>query len=151
MTTRGFEFAYDLSGAGATPVIRDFPVDGTGAYVIGDLCLINSDGQLARVTGSTTEVTAVIQEARTSGSDGDKLKAAIITSSQVWRCSMDAASTAAKAFYDKAIDTVDHNTIDADDLTNGRMMLVDGDSLDDDGNVLAYVTFRVPSLGNALS
>ena len=150
MATRGFEFAYMIDGSNATPVIRDFAVDGTGAYAVGDLTLVNSDGQLARVTGSTTEVTAVIQEARTSGTDGALLKAAIITHTQVWRCSMDATSTLAQEFYDKLIDTVDHNTIDADDLTNGRMMLVDTDT-DDESNVLAYVTFRVPSAGNALS
>jgi len=139
-----------IDGSNATPVIRDFAVDGTGAYAVGDLTLINSDGQLARVTGSTTEVTAVIQEARTSGTDGALLKAAVITSTQVWRCSMNATSTLAQEFYDKLIDTVDHNTIDAGDLTNGRMMLVDTDT-DDESNVLAYVTFRVPSAGNALS
>jgi len=150
MATRGFEFAYMIDGSNATPVIRDFAVDGTGAYAVGDLTLVNSDGQLARVTGSTTEVTAVIQEARTSGTDGALLKAAIITHTQVWRCSMDATSTLAQEFYDKLIDTVDHNTIDADDLINGRMMLVDTDT-DDESNVLAYVTFRVPSAGNALS
>ena len=150
MATRGFEFAYMIDGSNATPVIRDFAVDGTGAYAVGDLTLVNSDGQLARVTGSTTEVTAVIQEARASGTDGALLKAAIITHTQVWRCSMNATSTLAQKFYDKLIDTVDHNTIDAGDLTNGRMMLVDTDT-DDEGNVLAYVTFRVPSAGNALS
>lgn len=150
MSTRGFEFAYMIDGSNATPLIRDFPVDGTGGYEVGDLTLVNSDGQLAKVTGSTTEVTAVIQERRASGSDGDLLKAAVITSLQVWRCSMDAASTTAKEFYDKTIDTTDHNTIDADDLSNGRMMLVDTGT-DDEGNVLAYVTFRVPSAGNALS
>jgi len=139
-----------IDGSNATPVIRDFAVDGTGAYAVGDLTLVNSDGQLARVTGSTTEVTAVIQEARTSGTDGALLKAAIITHTQVWRCSMNATSTLAQKFHDKLIDTVDHNTIDAGDLTNGRMMLVDTDT-DDEGNVLAYVTFRVPSAGNALS
>lgn len=150
MASRGFEFAYMIDGSNATPVIRDFPVDGTGAYAYGDATLANSDGQLARVTGSTTEVTAIIQENRTSGTDGAMLKAAIVTNTQVWRCSMDATSTAAKAFYDKTIDTVDHNTIDADDLSNGRMMLVDTGT-DDEGNVLAYVTFRVPSAGNALA
>lgn len=151
MASRGFEFAYMEDGSNATPKIKDFPVDGTGAYAVGDLCLQNSDGQLAKVTGSTTEVTAVIMEARSSGSDGGMLKAAIITNTQVWRCSMDATSTAAVPYYTKTLDTVDHNTIDADDVTNGRMMPVDVSSLDSDGNVLAYVTFRVPSVGNALS
>jgi hypothetical protein len=149
MATRGFEFAYSFDGS--TPTILDFPVDGTGAFAVGDLVLVNSDGQLARVTGSTTEVTAIIQEARASGSDGDLLKAAVISSQQVWKCSMDDTSTAAVAFYTKTLDTVDHNTIDADDVTNGRMMPVDVSQLDDEGNVLAYVVFRVPSLGNALS
>jgi hypothetical protein len=149
MATKGFEFAYSFDGS--TPTIRDFPVDGAGAYDVGDLTLVNSDGQLARVTGSTTEVTAVIQEARASGADGDYLKAAIVSSQQVWRCSMDAATTTAVDWYTKLLDTVDHDTIDADDVSNGRMMPVDTTQLDDDGNVLAYVVFRVPSLGNALS
>lgn len=151
MATKGFEFAYMIDGSDSRPTIRDFEVDGTGAYAVGDLCLINSSGQLARVTGSTTEVTAVMQEARASGSDGDKMKAAIITLGQVWRCSGDATTTTAEPFYDKTIDTVDHNTIDADDLSNGRMMAVDVSQTDDDGNVLFYVMFRVPSAGNALS
>lgn len=147
MSSRGFEFAYMLDGSNATPVNRDLPVDGTGAYGIGDLCLLNSDGQLARVTGTTTEVSAVIQEARASGSDGDLLKASIITRNQVWRCSMDATSTAAVVGYTKTIDTTDHNTIDADDVANGSMILVDTDT-DGDGNVLAYVVFADTSFGN---
>ena len=149
MATQGFEFAYSLLGGNYTPVIRDFAVDGTGAYNKGDLCVINSDGQLARVTGSTTEVTAVIQETRTSGSDGDIMKAAIITPTQVWRCSMDAATTTAVVYHTKTLDTVDHKSIDADDITNGRMMPVDVSQKDGAGNVLAYVTFRVTSVGNA--
>lgn len=147
MSSRGFEFAYMLDGSNATPVIRDLPVDGSGAFGIGDLALLNSDGQLARVTGSTTEVSAILQEVRASGSDGDVMKAAIITRGQVWRCSMDATSTAAVVGYTKTIDTVDHNTIDADDITNGAMILVDTDT-DDDGNVLAYVVFADTSFGN---
>lgn len=149
MSTRGFEFAYSFDGS--TPTIRDFPVDGTGAYAVGDLCVVDADGQLAQAGDATIEATAVIQEARASGADGDLLKAAIISSQQVWRCSMDAATTAAVAWYTKTLDTADHNTIDADDLVNGRLMPVDLSQLDDDGNVLAYVVFRVPSLGNALA
>ena len=148
MATRGFEFAYQLDGSTATPVIRDLPVDGTDAYAIGDLCLINSDGQLARVTDGTTEVSAVIMEARSSGSDGDELKAAILTREQVWRCSMDASSTAFVVGYTKTIDTVDHNTISATDETGGGMILVDASETDDEGNVLAYVVFADTTFGN---
>lgn len=147
MATRGFEFAYTLDNSNATPLIRDFAVDGTGTYSVGDLTLINSDGQLARVTGSTTEVTAVIMESRISGSDGDLLKAAIIQRNQVWRCSMDASSTSAVVGYTKTLDTVDHNTIDADDVSNGSMILVETDT-DGDGNVLAYVVFADTTFGN---
>jgi len=140
MASRGFEFAEMADGSNATPVIRDMPVNGTGAFAYGDLCLANSDGQLARVTNTTSEVTAVIQEARSSGSDGDELRAAIITSKQVWKCSMNASSTAFKVGYTKTIDTVDHNTVSATDSTGGKMILWDTGT-DDDGNVLAYVIF----------
>jgi hypothetical protein len=97
-------------------------------------------------------VTGVIQEefaaaAITAGTT--KAKLAIITRNQVWRCSMDAASTTMVAGYDKTVDTTDCNTIDADDPTNGRMILVDASTLDDDGYVLAYVVFSDTTFGNA--
>ena len=147
MATRGFEFAYMVDGSNATPLIKDLPVNGTGAFAAGDLTVLAS-GELNRVTGSTTEVSAVMQEARSSGSDGALMKAAIITPNQVWKCSMDASSTAAVVGNTKTIDTVDHNTIDADDLVNGSMILFDTGT-DDDGNVLAYVIFSDTSFGNA--
>ena len=77
-------------------------------------------------------------------------KAAIITRNQVWRCSMDASTaTTAIVGYSKKLDTVDKNTIDADDITNGAMILVDKDSTDDGGNILAYVVFSDTTFGNA--
>ena len=100
----GFEFAYNLDGSNKGPLIRDLPVDGAGAYAIGELVLLNSDGQCAKVTANAGEVTGVIMEARASGSDGDELKVAIITRNQVWRCSMDDTTTAAVKGYTKTID-----------------------------------------------
>ena len=153
MATRGFEFAYMLDGSNAVPVVRDFTLGAAAAHKVGDLMLMQSDGYIDQVTGTTTEVTFIMQEAVAAAAitaGTTKAKAAIVTNFQVWRCSMDATSTTAVPFYDKTIDTADCNTIDADDLSNGRMMLV-ATGTDDDGNVLAYVTFRVPSAGNALS
>ena len=139
-----------LDGSNATPLIRDLPVHGTGAYGSGDLVLLASDGQVARVTGTTTEVSGIMQEDRAAsvGADGDKMKVAIIVRNQVWRCSMSASTTAAVVGDTKTVDTVDHNTIDAADTTDGKMILVDASTLDDDGNVLAYVVFSDTSFGN---
>lgn len=151
MATRGFEFAYMLDGSNATPVIRDFTLGAAAAHLVGDLMLMQSDGYIDAVTGTTTEVTCIMQEAFTAAqvtAGSTKGKAAIITRNQVWRCSMDAASTAAVVGNTKKIDTVDKNTIDADDLTNGAMILVDTD-VDDEGNVLAYVVFSDTTFGNA--
>ena len=153
MASKGFEFAYMIDGSNAVPAIRDFTLGVAAIHLVGDLMVIKSDGYIDAVTGSTTEVTCVMQEAKTvaqvtAGTTAGK--AAIITTGQVWKCSMDAATTAAEKFYDKTIDTVDKNTIDADDTTNGRMILIDTGT-DDDGNVLAYVSFGVTSVGNALS
>jgi hypothetical protein len=116
-------------------------VDGTGAYAKGDLLVVNSDGQLAKAAAGVSEVTAVCQEARTSGSDGDKLKVAIIRPGQVWKCSADAASSAGKVGYTKTINIVDENTIDATPATGGSLILVDATELDDAGNVICYVMF----------
>jgi hypothetical protein len=148
MATRGFEFAYMLDGSNATPLIRDMAVNGTGAFAIGDLTLADSSGQLARVTSTTTEVTAVIQEARTSGTDGAYLKAAIITRNQVWKCSTAGTSTSFVIGYTKTIDTVDHNTISHSDSTGGKAVLVDTGT-DDDGNTILYVVFSDTTFGNA--
>ena len=150
MATVGFEFAYMLDGGSGTPVIRDLPVHGTGAYAVGDLVVVNGSagGEVVRVTSTTTEVTGVMQEARTSGSDADLMKVALIVREQVWRCSMDASSTAFVVGYTKTIDTTDHNTISATDSTGGAMILVDKSTLDDDGNVLAYVVFSDTTFGN---
>lgn len=150
MATRGFEFAYMLDGSNATPVIRDWPMvaDASG-YVAGDLLVIDSNGRADKATGSMDEVAAVCQETETSAvSNDDELKIAILTRNQVWRCSTDATSCAGVKGYTKTVDLVDENTIDADDLTNGSMILVDTDT-DDDGNVLAYVVFSDTTFGNA--
>jgi hypothetical protein len=151
MATRGFEFAYMLDGSNATPVIRDFTLGAAAAHLVGDLMLMQSDGYIDAVTGTTTEVTCIMQEsfAATDVTAGTTLgKAAIITRNQVWKCSMDATTTAAVVANTKTLDTVDKNTIDADDTSNGAMILVDASGLDDEGNVLAYVCFADTSFGN---
>jgi hypothetical protein len=151
MTTRGFEFAYMLDGSNATPLIRDFTLGVAAAHLVGDLMLVQSDGYIDAVTGTTTEVTCVMQEAVAAAditAGTTKAKAAIITRNQVWRCSMDATTTALLVGYTKKVDTADKNTLDADDGTNGNAILVDASELDDDGNVLAYVVFADTTFGN---
>jgi hypothetical protein len=141
-----------LDGSNATPVIRDFTLGAAAAHLVGDLMLVQSDGYIDAVTGTTTEVTCVMQEAFSSGevTAGTTLgKAAIITRNQVWRCSSD-ASTATTALIgtSKKIDTVDKNTIDASDITNGAMILVSKDTTDDAGNLIFYVVFADTTFGN---
>lgn len=150
MATRGFEFAYQLDGSKATPVIRDFVLGQSTAYLVGDLVLIQSDGYADKVTVTTSEVTGVMQEAfavadLTAGTTVGKV--AIITHDQVWRCSMNATTTAKYVGFTKTIDTVDANTISATDSTGGAMILVDKSETDDDGNVLAYVVFSNTTFG----
>ena len=160
MATRGFEFAYKVDGSPGTPVVRDFILGVAADHLVGDLMLVQSDGFIDAVTGTTTEVTCVMMEKVltadvTAGTT--KAKAAIITRNQFWRCSTDAA-TAATALIGtvKLWDTADKNTIDADDVTNGAMIVAEGEPspadisgrLDDDGNVIGYVIFADTSFGN---
>lgn len=140
-----------LDGSGATPVIRDFTLGVAAAHLIGDLMLMQSDGYIDAVTGTTTEVTCVMMEsvaaaAITAGTTQGK--AAVITRNQVWRCSSDASSVSAVNYYTKTQDTVDKNTLDADDVSNGAMAVVDQSILDADGNVILYVVFLDTSVGN---
>jgi len=150
MSSRGFEFAYNLDGSPGTPVIRDFTLGAAAAHLVGDLMLMQSDGYIDAVTTTTTEVTCVMMEAFAAAAvtaGTTKGKAAIITRNQVWKCSMDAATTAFIVGNTKTIDTVDKNTISATDSTGGAMCLVDT-GVDDDGNVLAYVVFLDTTFGN---
>lgn len=151
MATRGFEFAYMLDGGSGTPLIRDWAmaVD-AGGLEQGDLMTIDSSGRAVQVTTGTGEVLGVVTE-RDAGSvaAGDLLKMEIITREQVWRCSMDDSSHSGKKGYTKRFDTVDQNTVDASDLTTGSLIyLHDGDSLDDDGNVIGYFVFANTTFGN---
>lgn len=151
MATRGFEFAYMLDGSNATPVIRDFIMSTAAAHKVGDLMVIESDGDLTQAAATATEMTAVCMEAAAAAditAGTTKLKCAILTRNQVWRCSADAATVSGKVGYTKANDIVDCNTIDADNVDHGSICLVDTSSLDDDGNVLVYCTFADTTFGN---
>jgi len=152
MASRGFEFAYMLDGSGATPVIRDFTLGVAAAHLVGDLMLVQADGYIDAVTTPAAEVTCIMQEAIASAdvTAGTTVgKAAIITRNQVWRCSMNAATTAFVVGVTKTVDTVDKNTLSSTDSTGGKAILVDASTLDDDGNVMAYVVFSDTSFGNA--
>lgn len=152
MSTRGFEFAYMLDGSPSTPKQIDFILGVAAAHLVGDLMLIQGDGFIDAVAGSIDEVTCIMTEPVAAGdiTAGTTLgKAHVITRNQVWRCSMDAATTTGvKNGFTKTMDTVDKNTIDADDITNGSMTLVDTGT-DDEGNVLGYVVFSDTTFGNA--
>ena len=151
MASRGFEFAYQLDGSNATPLIRDFILSTAAAHKVGDLMGMETDGDITAVTTSTGEVTCIMQEAVASAdvtAGTTTAKAAIITSQQVWRCSMDASSTALVVGYTKTADTVDANTLDADASTGSGLILVDVSNTDDESNVLAHVVFGDTTFGN---
>ena len=147
MATRGFEFAYMLDRSGATPLIRDWPI-GTIDANMGDVLTIDSGGYGTAVGTATTEVLGVLME-DTGGtvSSYAEYKVALASREQVWRCSMDADSSAFVVGYTKTVQFVDGNTIDADGETSGAMILVDTDT-DDDGYVLGYVVFHDTTFGN---
>ena len=143
MASRGFEFAYMLDGSNATPLIKDWPMAAdTAGYKKGDALVMDSLGRADKAANNATEIFAICQESDTTSVSADEnLKVAIATRGQVWRCSMDASSTSLVKGYDKAVDIVDENTVDADGSGSGGLILFDTDT-DDDGNVLAYVAFN---------
>lgn len=151
MATRGFEFVGTLDGTNAVPVTRDFTLGVAAAHKIGDAMKIQADGYIDQVAGSIDEITCVMMEAVAAAditAGTTQAKAAIVTSNQVWRCSADASTAAtAVAWAVKTLDTVDANTIDADDVTNGSLMPVGTEGLDSDGNLIIQVVFCETSLG----
>lgn len=141
MSSQGFEFAYSLDNS--TPLIKDWPMvaDASG-YAKGDLLICDSAGRADKAANNATEAFAVCQETKTTAvSNDDELKVAIVTRSQVWRCSMDAASTALIKGYNKTVDITDENTVDADGSGSGILILIDTGT-DDESNILAYVVFN---------
>lgn len=143
MATQGFEFAYSLDGS--VPVVRDFEVDGTGTYGVGDLVVLAS-GQLVKAANTVSTVAAVLQEARSSGSDGDKLKAAIITNQQVWRCTFDATTFSASLGI-RTQDIASSRRLDADDAANGSLAVIDVVDDPHDTNPIGYVVFTNVQFG----
>lgn len=144
MATNGFEFAYSLDGS--TPVVRDFPVSGTGTFGVGDLVVLSS-GKLAKAANTVSTVAAVMQEGRTTGADGDLMKAAIITNAQVWRCSFDAATYSASIGV-RLQDIASSRLLDADDATNGSLALVEARTDPHDASyAVGYVVFTNVQLG----
>jgi hypothetical protein len=152
MASRGFEFGYMLDGSNATPVIRDFILSTAAAVAVGDLLVIETDGDLTKAAATATEVTAVAQEAIAAAAvtaGTTKIKCAIITTrNQVWRCSMDADHTTWVIGYTKAGDITDCNTLDHDNVDHGPCCLVDTGT-DDEGNAVGYVNFLDTTFGNA--
>jgi hypothetical protein len=150
MATRGFEFAYMLDGSNATPLIRDVTLGVAVAHKVGDLMQVQADGYVDHVAGSIDEVTCVMMEAVAAAdvtAGTTTAKAAILTRNQVWRCSSDATTAATALFGLKLWDTVDANTIDADDVSNGSMTVVDTSTTDDEGNLVGHVIFSDTTFG----
>jgi hypothetical protein len=143
MATNGFEFAYSLDGS--VPVVRDLPVTGTNTYKSGDLVVLSS-GKLAKVSNSVSTVSAVLQESRESGADGDLMKAAIITTAQVWRASMDAATYSASIGAETQ-DVAGSRLLDANDASGGSLALVEVRDDPHDTNPIGYVVFTNVSFG----
>lgn len=151
MASRGFEFAYMIDGSNATPVIKDFILSTAAAVAVGDAMVIESDGDLTKAAATATEFTAIAQEAIAAASvtaGTTKIKCAILTRNQVWRCSADASTMSGVEGYTKTNDIVDCNTIDADNVDHGSLIIVDKSQLDTDGNVLCYVVFADTTFGN---
>lgn len=152
MSTRGFEFAYCLDGSGATPVIRDFILGVSADHLVGDLMLVQADdGFINAVTNTTTLVTCIMQEKFASAdvtAGTTKGKAAIITREQVWKCSSDDSSVDGIIGYSKLQDTQDKNTLDANDISDGRAIIVENTATDEEGNIILYVVFSDTTFGN---
>lgn len=147
MASRGFEFAYMLDGSNGTPMIKDWEMaaDASG-YMKGDILFCDSLARADKAANNQTSFFAVCQETKTTAVTADDLlKVAILTRGQVWKCSMDATTTAIKQVYDKTVDIVDENTVDADGSGSGGLILFDTGT-DDDGNVLAYVAANITDL-----
>jgi len=151
MTTRGFEFAYNLDGTNAPPVIRDFTLGVSAAHKKGDVLVIQSDGFVDQSAGTLKEATCIMMEDLSAAqvtAEVTKAKAAIVTTNQVWRCSSDAATAAtALPWAIKRLDIANARTIESADITNGSLMPVEFGGLDSAGNLIIYVVFTKPTLG----
>ena len=153
MASRGFEFDSMLDRSGATPRVFAFVLGVAADHLIGDLMAVQSDGFIDATTASIGEVTCVMAEQIDTAditAETTTGKAWVLTRNQVWRCSTD-ATTAATALvgFTKTWDIADKNTIDADDITNGSMIVLERTQTDDEGNILGLVVFDDCTFNNA--
>lgn len=145
MSGRGFEFAYMLGGETGNLRALDWPmVADTAGYKAGDLLVMDTAGRADKAaTGTDDTVFAVCAETDTSSVAEDaNLKVVPISPHQVWKCSTDdTAITNSVVGYTDTVTIVDENTVDADGHTGGCMVIHETGT-DDEGNVVAYVSFQ---------
>ena len=140
LASRGFNYAYHLSGSGAQgPVVMDFPVAGSTGRV-GDLVVFAS-GEQALAAANATSVVGVVMESWVGAAAGDLRKVAVIQPGQVWACLVDGAAIAATAVGTKTVNIASAYQVDTTPLTGGTLILVDVDS------TVAYVTFASIAFG----
>lgn len=132
-----FTFKYNLDGSNNPPTVKKLPVAASQTLVVGDLVVLSS-GQIAKASGSVTEVIGVMAEASTNAAAATMLQVYIIQPSQVWNATADASATSS-VLQGKAFDINSDQTIDIGDTAGGCIRIVETVSSATDVNVVFSV------------
>lgn len=144
MPTQGFEFAWNMDGTNRVPAAIPMPINGTTAIKKGDALVVNSAGKLIPIVAGVTEVTAIaLQDRPAAGAvDGDIISVSLVRKEYQYRCSANAASTSGvNNGFNKTMDVTDQRTVKVSATTGGTLILWNKDTLDEAGNIKAYVSF----------
>lgn len=118
-----WKYVYSLDGSNTPPPIKDVALAGSQTVVAGDL-LVSSSGYLAKAGNTSPNIVAIAQEAATSSTEGDLIKAEILSEIHVIRGTADADATAinwAATTYDLNATT---QTLDVADASAGCLQVV---------------------------
>ena len=117
-----FEYAYSLQGNNETPVVTKYPVAASQTLVIGDLVVLSS-GKLAKAGDTLVDPVGVMMQDSTDAAAGTMVEVAVITPTQVWKATADAAATAAVLAGGKYDINATTQTVDIGDSSNGCILI----------------------------
>jgi hypothetical protein len=116
-------YVYSLDGSNTPPPIKDVELASSATVVAGDL-LVSSSGYLTKAGNSAAKIVAIAQEAATTATEGDLIKAQILSEFHVIRGTSDADATAGRwagTTYDLNATT---QTLDFGDSSAGCLQIV---------------------------
>jgi hypothetical protein len=133
-----FEFAYNLDGSNASPIIKKFPIAASQTLKIGDPVVIASN-QVTKGGNGFGRCLGVMAEAVTTPAANTMVAVYVAQPGQVWRAKASADATT-YVLGSRAFDLDSNLKVNVADTTGGCMEIVELGATNTDVNVIFAAT-----------